>query len=299
MPFFMVDDQFQANPKTHALIDMGVNGIAAIGLWTVVGSLIQAQLADGRVPASAWRQVGDRRLFNKLAKLLVQVGLWEQVEDDADTLAYHDWGEIGYAKSHTVKLKRARTKEMRNPEIVEAVKARDCDRCRYCGKKVRWEDKRGDLGGTFDHVIPGMAAGVTNLVVSCRKDNRTKAQRTPEQAGMTLLPPPNPGPETKHELDPDGASPDQVPIEKPAVPQGEGQGLGQGSGQQQVAGQVTAQVGPAGNPPLIPTPEGHTGSPWHGHRGPPGDEPSRCPTHGNPAPCRTCQAEHYRDEANP
>jgi hypothetical protein len=75
MPFFMVDDQLHVNRKTEALIDMGQTGLAALGLWTLIGSVVQAQTgADGRVSDTAWRKVGDKRTFTKLAKVLVDVG---------------------------------------------------------------------------------------------------------------------------------------------------------------------------------------------------------------------------------
>jgi hypothetical protein len=313
VPFFMVDDQFQANRKVHALIDMGPVGLQAIGLWTVVGSLVQAQLADGEVPTSAWRQIGNKPLFTKLAKILVNAGLWEE-HDDA--WRYHDWEDIGYAPGEKVKLRRARTKEMKNPDIVEAVKARDGDHCRYCKCKINWKDKVGDNGATYDHVIPGLAKGVSNLVVACRKCNRKKAQRTPEQAGMTLLPPPN-GPDspdqvrTKSGPSPDqvrtksGPSPDQVPDQVSASPLGTRSRARSKSKSGEGDDEATAQghdwvaaVGPAGRAPDIPLSEGHTGSPFHNWSGPPAQtELPQCPEHDLELPCRKCTAGHYAGEA--
>lgn len=61
---------------------------------------------------------------------------------------------------------------------------RDRHTCQYCWKKFH----PGDL--TLDHVMPesrGGRASWENLVACCQKCNRTKADRTPEEAGMTLL----------------------------------------------------------------------------------------------------------------
>jgi hypothetical protein len=305
MPFFMVDDQLHVNRKTEALIDMGQTGLAALGLWTLIGSVVQAQTgADGRVSDTAWRKVGDKRTFTKLAKVLVDVGLWEGRDDGEPGWQYHDWFDIGYTPGEKVKLNRKRTKEMKNPDIVNAVKARDGDHCRYCGRKVDWKNRTGDTGATYDHVIPGLAAGVTNLVVACRKCNREKAQRTPEQAGMKLLPPPT-GPDAlaagQTGPGPENLVPDQKPDQDPAGPLKAGNrsrpGLGPGDG----AGSPDegSDSGPAGRPPDIDPSPGHTGSPWYGWRGPPPnvDEP-KCPDHGLDLPCRRCTGERYADEGD-
>lgn len=60
---------------------------------------------------------------------------------------------------------------------------RDGFRCRYCGETVN----RPQL----DHVTPESRGGPTslnNLVVSCKRCNSAKGPRTPDEAGMALLP---------------------------------------------------------------------------------------------------------------
>lgn len=62
------------------------------------------------------------------------------------------------------------------------VYARDGSRCRYCGTSQN---------PTVDHVVPRCQGGgdaPENLVVACRPCNLRKSGRTPEQAGMPLLP---------------------------------------------------------------------------------------------------------------
>lgn len=66
---------------------------------------------------------------------------------------------------------------------------RDRHICQYCWKKFQ----PGEL--TLDHVMPesrGGRASWDNLVACCQKCNRTKADRTPEESGMTLLHKPRP-----------------------------------------------------------------------------------------------------------
>ena len=66
---------------------------------------------------------------------------------------------------------------------------RDRNQCQYCGKKQQPSDL------TLDHIIPesrGGKWGWENLVAACTPCNRKKANRTPEEAGMTLLHKPRP-----------------------------------------------------------------------------------------------------------
>jgi 5-methylcytosine-specific restriction endonuclease McrA len=69
------------------------------------------------------------------------------------------------------------------------VYVRDRYTCQYCGQKFT----PGEL--TLDHVLPSSKGGKStwqNLVACCRKCNRKKADRTPEEAGMPLLSRPRP-----------------------------------------------------------------------------------------------------------
>lgn len=69
----------------------------------------------------------------------------------------------------------------------ENVYIRDNYTCQYCVKQFAQKDL------TIDHVLPASQGGPkiwTNVVSACRKCNQTKANRTPEKAGMPLLRPP-------------------------------------------------------------------------------------------------------------
>lgn len=60
-----------------------------------------------------------------------------------------------------------------------AIKARD-KRCAYCGGQAE----------TVDHVVPRSRGGTLtwdNAVAACLRCNHRKANRTPSEAGMTLL----------------------------------------------------------------------------------------------------------------
>jgi 5-methylcytosine-specific restriction endonuclease McrA len=64
---------------------------------------------------------------------------------------------------------------------------RDGFTCQYCG------DRPGASHLTFDHVIPRSRGGLTewtNIVTACSECNAHKADRTPNEAGLTLARPP-------------------------------------------------------------------------------------------------------------
>lgn len=68
-----------------------------------------------------------------------------------------------------------------------ALLIRDGETCQYCA------DQPGRANLTVDHVIPRSQGGATsweNTVIACKRCNHQKADRTPQQAGMQLLRPP-------------------------------------------------------------------------------------------------------------
>lgn len=95
-------------------------------------------------------------------------------------------------------VKRAKAAELRDRELLAAVRNRDGDACRYCGVEVNPFDRRSAKGMVYDHVDPALAAGAANLVTACRGCNSRKGQRTPEAAGMALLPEPGTSPDQRN-----------------------------------------------------------------------------------------------------
>lgn len=71
----------------------------------------------------------------------------------------------------------------------QQVYERDKFRCRYCQKNFNGKHHMLSL----DHVLPrsrGGANSLENLVTCCKQCNWTKKDRTPDEAGMFLWPPP-------------------------------------------------------------------------------------------------------------
>jgi 5-methylcytosine-specific restriction endonuclease McrA len=81
---------------------------------------------------------------------------------------------------HMVRLKRRPVVPFTRANIYQ----RDDFTCQYCAQAFE------PLKLTFDHVVPvshGGKRGWTNIVTACEPCNRKKADRTPKEAGMTLL----------------------------------------------------------------------------------------------------------------
>lgn len=210
--FFQIDDQFHVNPKAKALarkaLKNDVRGLAALGLWTVTGSMCQAALTDGVATVEDLVSITlNPTVAVELADHLVSAGLWHEPGHNCercpavatDTYIYHDWFSLGYDTAAQVKTTRGKRKELKDPAIIAAVWARDCiddpanpavGLCRYCQTEVRRQDRKSDRRPEMDHVTPNLYCGPRNIVLACLQCNRKKGARTPEQAGMTLHPAP-------------------------------------------------------------------------------------------------------------
>jgi 5-methylcytosine-specific restriction endonuclease McrA len=103
-------------------------------------------------------------------------------------------------------VKQAKAAELKDRELIAAVRGRDKDRCRYCGVPTVYADRRGGRGLVLDHIDPAVANGAANLVTACRSCNSKKGHRTPAAAGMNLLPEPGEPP-----------TPPSPPLESAAV----------------------------------------------------------------------------------
>lgn len=125
---------------------------------------------------------------------------------DADFIPYHfkDWIEYstlpavidnGYHMINTI------THKIAVPDIIvlnkynrlpyrevkftrQSIFERDNFTCQYCGKRFRRDDLQ------MEHVIPKAQGGKStwdNVVAACHPCNSFKRDRTPEEAGMTLI----------------------------------------------------------------------------------------------------------------
>lgn len=79
---------------------------------------------------------------------------------------------------------------MRHPKFsYQAIRDRDNGRCQYTGRKLARDE------GNIDHVVPRSKGGSTswsNCVLSCKRINNHKGDRTPHEAGLRLMKRPQP-----------------------------------------------------------------------------------------------------------
>jgi hypothetical protein len=177
-----LDDGFAEHPKVLELSD------AALRLHIRAMCWVARQETDGAIPPAALRSLSAKA---KLAEELVASGLWEKADAGHvihDYLAYNPSKAENDAGREAA---RRRAGLRADPQLMGRLKQRDLNLCRYCGREVNWGDRRGPVGGTYDHVIPiskGGSDDFHNLVVACRECNSGKCDRTPEQWGHSLLP---------------------------------------------------------------------------------------------------------------
>lgn len=174
-----LDDRIQTHPKIVGLSDRAhrawINTLCYSSMYGTRGN-VDVAISVHRVPKAIVRE-------------LVRAGLWEEHEDG---VWVHDWGAYNEKRDEQVAKRRAfdtrRQQLMRNPELRAAVRERDGDHCRYCGREVNWLDRKSIAGATYDHIDPHGPNTLENLVVCCRSCTSIKRGRTLEEAGLRLLP---------------------------------------------------------------------------------------------------------------
>lgn len=183
-------------------------------LWVNLGSRCGHDATEGRVTVTIERQV--RALFGlpeTATAELVDAGhlhdsttirrcptcklIPPQLEDGKlkpGEFYFHDWLDYQFTRNESL-LPEARRKAVRkkklsnNSDLREQIYERDRGLCRYCGVRVNWLARRGDLRGTHDHVDPDGPNTLDNCVTCCGKCNQEKGNRTPEEWGRALLAP--------------------------------------------------------------------------------------------------------------
>jgi 5-methylcytosine-specific restriction endonuclease McrA len=102
-----------------------------------------------------------------------------EVLEEYEQPIHPDWQAPAVVRlTHWIRPHKNRVKFSR-----QNVLARDRWRCQYCG------ERRATRELTFDHVVPRAQGGRTvweNIVMACVDCNARKADRTPEQTGMSL-----------------------------------------------------------------------------------------------------------------
>ncbi|WP_395695284.1 HNH endonuclease [Nocardioides sp.] len=193
MAWLKIDDHLHDHRKVLKLLRAGPGKVdaAPLGLWLLAASWAADNRTDGFVPdylLDRWDQDATDH-----AARLVAVGLWElEVLDGEDGYRFHDWTDYQPTKAKLeadAEYNRRKAELHRDVELLAALRERDQNRCRYCGRKVSFQNRVGASGGTWDHVDPALGNTYENVVTACRGCNSAKGGRTLEEWGRPLLPP--------------------------------------------------------------------------------------------------------------
>ncbi len=99
-----------------------------------------------------------------------------------------------------LRIRQGRVETEKPLKVRKRVLIRDAGLCRYCGFDCTGPPRPdgGRRYRTYDHVFPRSRGGLStfeNLVIACSTCNFRKRDRTPEEAGMVLLPEPEARPD--------------------------------------------------------------------------------------------------------
>jgi hypothetical protein len=201
-----LDDGFDNDPALLHIARSRAEADRILGIVTALMLYCARHRTDGYLPALVVREhVRSAGLLDRLTAhekgrpgLLHPRGVMcgcmraEGWPSSGGDYAVHAYLAMNPTRAET-DVARAKAAELRDRELLHAVRTRDGDTCRYCGVEVNPFDRRSLRGMVYDHVDPAVACGASNLVVACRGCNSRKGPRTPEAAGMVLLPEPGSG----------------------------------------------------------------------------------------------------------
>jgi hypothetical protein len=174
---------------------------------------------DGRLPKRQLHVAVERKITLRKAESFIAELVAEGLMGDDEDCWVLDWSDQPTSEEWNDPVKRARWSRgralLRDSGLCRRIKERDRNLCRYCGIRVDWAikvlTKNCGHGGTYDHINPDGDNSLENVCVSCRRCNGRKKDRTPEQAGMTLLKPGTTADQAKATIR--GPTPGQPPVE--------------------------------------------------------------------------------------
>ncbi|RKT49295.1 HNH endonuclease [Saccharothrix australiensis] len=208
MPYFLTSDTFDSDPVWTVLAEGRRALIDALqASHQRLMSRASHHTSNGYLDESTARSlVSSKRVLTLLTKpILGQPAKLHRRGDDCDCLG-DEWIDGYTYRLHAFlrrnpsrkeyERNRAQTADLRDSRLKALVFERDGGCCRYCrsgklsAKAGRARDRRKFL--QYDHVDPDAPAGRDgeNFVICCARCNEYKGHRTPDEAGMSLLPVP-------------------------------------------------------------------------------------------------------------
>ncbi len=148
-----------------------------------------------------WQAINVRTPAEAFCQMATDVATALDIRDDESMIPtkWEDWKQLpvrgndfGVGTTHglirvptVVVLSRFAKVPMKRPKFnARNLWERDGGRCQYTGRVLRPGE------GNIDHIVPRSRGGSTsweNCVLAAREVNSRKANRTPEEAGLTLL----------------------------------------------------------------------------------------------------------------
>ncbi|MDG4756295.1 hypothetical protein [Micromonospora sp. WMMD710] len=162
---------------------------AVAGIAWLCATYSADQTTDYVVPAATVALYGGPQ-WRRLAEWATRAGIWTPLADGSYLLADDSEHLFHIRLKAELEWERNRKNDNGNPALTIPVRLRDGDACRYCGRVVNWDARKGGLAGTYDHRNPGRsAAGPDDLVVACNQCNGRRGKDShPER--WQLLPTP-------------------------------------------------------------------------------------------------------------
>ncbi len=185
-----VDDHLHSHPKVMELwrhkprhpLALHLIALSYAGFTNQDGRVSQA-FVEEKLPSHSERR--------RLIAALVGIGLWDELEDGSWRI--HDYLDANMSREQIAArtaVDKRRKALQRRPGLLDLVRARDRDHCRYCGERVSFARGRNGDGATYDLVAPEGSISKDNVVLCCRRCAGRKGLLTVEQAGLCLLPEP-------------------------------------------------------------------------------------------------------------
>ncbi|CAB0584113.1 hypothetical protein FRC0418_00066 [Corynebacterium diphtheriae] len=144
----------------------------AFGALVQLTTVSAAHLTDYIIEYGLMAQIAPGR-EKQLIDVLVDAGmLFRDEVDGRKVLRIVDDNELLHNRSRDeVEIDRRRAADKRNPALIPAVRYRDGDQCRWCGRTVDWRDRKGGRAATIDSLNEHRNSTVDTLVVACKTCN--------------------------------------------------------------------------------------------------------------------------------
>lgn len=187
MPWLKVSDTAANHPIVfHALeLDDAYDGIVN-ELWGFVFRcaanaaqyLTDYVVSQGTAINMAGGSIDRARMLLDCA---VKCGYMTPMHDEQGRKAYllvKDSDLFHMFTRNELEWERMRKADIDDTDLTGRVRMRDGDACRWCGKIVDWNNRRGARGGTYDHVYPGESAKgyPERLIVCCKSCNSARGK---------------------------------------------------------------------------------------------------------------------------